>query len=376
MARIRVGLVGCGEVAQIIHLPSLTQLAEHFQVTALCDVSAQVLTEVGDQWGIDKRYADYRELLNQPDVDAVLVSNPHVFHAEVTLAAIAAKKHVLVEKPMCLSLQEADAIIAAQAQSGTVVQVGYMRRYAPAFMEAKRRLSELGTIGLARVHDVIGSNALIINQTSRVVRGRDLTEEFKLETRALQNSTVEAALGGNVPPGLRRAYLLMLGLSSHDLSAMRELLGMPKRVLSTTWREPVSVYEESEHIGGRYMTATFEYETFNCQFETGVDLVPRFDGHLEVFGANGVMKVQYDTPYVRNLPITLTVTRPTGDGGVAREVVHPKWGDPFVIEWQEFYKNVTEKRQPKTHPGDFRQDLELFDAMVGLIRQQLEPAQV
>lgn len=372
MARIRVGIVGCGEVAQIIHLPSLNQLADKFVVTALCDVSPQVLNGVGDLWGIANRFQDYRELIARSDVDAVLVTNPHIYHTEVTLAAMAAGKHVLVEKPMSLSLEEADQIITAQRNAGVVVQVGYMRRHAPAFKEACRRVATLRPIGLARVHDVIGANALIVRPTSRVIRATDLGQESKQQLRLLQNQKVEEALGGLVPPGLRRAYLMMLGLSSHDLSAMRELLGMPQRVLSTTWREQASMFEESEAAGGRYMTATFDYGSFVCQFETGVDNIPRFDAHIEVFGENRVLRVQYDTPYVRNLPIQLLVTEVDESGGVSRQTLHPEWGDPFVVEWQDFYANIQGQREPKTNPADYRQDLELFQAMTRLIQGQLE----
>jgi predicted dehydrogenase len=374
MARIRVGIVGCGEVVQIIHLPSLYQLADKFEVTALCDVSAKVLNSVGNQWRVANRFQDYRDLIQRPDVDAVLVTNPHVFHTEVTLAAIAAGKHVLVEKPMSISLQEADQIIAAQRKAGVVVQVGYMRRHAPAFQEACLRIPEVGSIGLARVHDVIGSNSRIIRQTSRVIRGDDLSEESKAEVRRLQNQQVEEALGGPVAPGVRRAYLLMLGLSSHDLSVMRELLGMPQRVISTTWREQSDMYEESENAEGRYLTATFDYGSFVCQFETGIDGIPRFDAHIEVFGMKGVLKVQYDTPYVRNLPIHLTITEASGDGGVSRQSIHPEWSDPFVLEWQDFYRNIQQRKEPKTSPADYRKDLELFLAMTRLIHEQLEQA--
>jgi predicted dehydrogenase len=290
MNRIRVGIVGCGEVAQIIHLPSLYQLADQYQVTAVCDVSAKVLNSVADLWGISRRFQNYQELVQHPDVDAVLVTNPHVYHTEVTLAAIEAGKHVLVEKPMSISLQEADQIIAAQRQAGVVVQVGYMRRYAPAFLEACRRVPELGKIGLARVHDVIGSNALIIRQTSRVIRGNDISDSLKAEMRNLQNQQVQQALGGEVLPGIRRAYLLMLGLSSHDLSAMRELLGMPQGVLYASWQDNADWNEEYDNSIGRYLTAAFDYGSFVCQFETGIDNIPRFDGHIQVYGSDAVFK--------------------------------------------------------------------------------------
>jgi predicted dehydrogenase len=81
------------------------------------------------------------------------------------------------------------------------------------------------------------------------------------------------------------------------------------------------------------------------------------------------LRVQYDTPYVRSLPITVTVTEANGQGGVVTRTEHPAWGDAFVAEWQAFHANVMERRVPKTSPEDFRRDLELFMEMIGLIRR-------
>lgn len=351
MQRIRVGIVGCGEVTQIIHLPALHHLADRFEVTALCDVSAQVLQEIGNHWRVEKRFLDFRELLAQDDVDAVLVANPNAYHAQVTLEVMAAGKHVLVEKPMCMNLREADEIIEQQQQTSVVVQVGYMRRYAPAFTQACELVRALGDIKLARVHDVIGQNALIIEQTSRVSRGQDIDAELLKEAQDLDDQLVAEALG-DAPLEVKNAYRLMLGLSSHDISAMREILGKPKGVLYATQRSR-----------GRYLSAAFDYGSFVCQFETGVDDIARFDGHIEVFGVDQVIKVQYDTPYVRNLPTRLEVTKTNGHGGVSVEHLHPTWGDPFVTEWLAFYDNISQHRVPKTDPRDARDDLELFEQM-------------
>lgn len=357
MVQLRVGIVGCGEVVQIIHLPTFAQLAEQFRAVALCDVSATVLHGVGDAWGIAARFADYRDLVRSPDVDAVLVTNPHAYHAEVVLAACAAGKHVFVEKPMCLTLAEADAITEAAVRAGVTVQVGYMRRYAPAFTEACRIVrEELGAIRLARVHAVIGRNALVIAPTARVLRGDDLPAAINAAGQELQTRRVREALG-DAADRYAGAYLLMLGLSSHDLSAMRELLGMPQGVLYAAERQ-----------GGRYLSAAFDYGTYVCQFETGVDDIARFDAHLEVYGAKATLRVQYDTPYVRNLPVRLTLTEASGESGVSTRTVHPAWGDSFAMEWRAFHENVTEGKTPKTTPADFRHDLALFAAMIQAMR--------
>jgi predicted dehydrogenase len=358
--RLRVGFVGCGEVAQIIHRPSLHQLPDQFEVTALCDVSPRILEELGNLWNIGTLTTDHRELVQRSDVDAVLVANPNAFHAEVTLDAIAAGKHVLVEKPMCVTLREAEQIVAAQKNTKVVVQVGYMRRYAAAFLEGCEMVKAMTEIRFARVRDFIGSNSLIINPTSRVIRDLELPEAAKMDAKLRDEALVEEALGGKPSDSLRRAYGLLLGLSSHDLSAMRELLGMPGKVLFAAQRS-----------GGLYMTAIFDYGPFVCQFETGIDGIARFDAHLEVYGSHQVVRVQYDTPYVRNLPIRLFVTEDNGRGGVRSLELHPVWGDPFVAEWRAFYENITQGKLPKTGPEDFVQDLELFAEMARQMRESV-----
>jgi predicted dehydrogenase len=126
----------------------------------------------------------------------------------------------------------------------------------------------------------------------------------------------------------------------------------------------------AQRIGGSYLTAIFDYGPFVCHFETGIDAIPRFDAHLEVYGSHQVVRVQYDTPYVRNLPTRLFVTEENGRGGVRSLDSHPAWGDPFVAEWRAFYENITERKVPKTGPADFLQDLELFAEMA---RQMREP---
>src|SRR5690242_10743900 len=107
MKIVKVGVIGCGEIAQWMHLPFLTELPG-FRVTAVCDVSATVADYAGDRFGVERRFTDYRELLAQADVDAVVIATP--IHSDPAIAAAQAGKHILVEKPMAFNLDEAEAM--------------------------------------------------------------------------------------------------------------------------------------------------------------------------------------------------------------------------------------------------------------------------
>lgn len=357
MSRIlRVGVVGCGEVAQIIHLPALRDLPELFAVTALCDVSQTVLDGVGALWPSATRFNRYEDLISSSDVDVVLIANPHVYHCEVALAAMERGKHIMVEKPMCINLHQADALLEAEARTGAFVQIGFMRRYAPAFTEAVERISTMrDKITLARVHDVIGMNALIITPTSRVIRGSDVGQQRVDHAKASMAKAVEEAIG--VASGAKaKAYEILLGLGSHDISAMRELLGYPKRILNATQR-----------LGGLALTATIDYGHFVCQYETAIDHIARFDAHLEVYTDTEVVRVEYDTPYVRNLPAKLSVTRAKDSFGVDHSLSVATRTDAFVLEWRAFHDNVVAGKTPKTSVADAREDLVLFGDMLALM---------
>jgi predicted dehydrogenase len=352
MARTRIGVIGCGEATQILHLPTLAQLSDRFEVTALCDVSATVLDGVGDLWGVQRRVREYRDLAALDEVDAVLIANPDAYHADAALAAIAAGKDVLVEKPMCLGPRECDEIVAAADGAGVIVHVGYMRRHVPALGDAERLLEEIGEVRFARVHDVIGLNRDIIDQTARVIRSDDVPGEAIDATWARRGEMIAEALG-SVPDGAANAYGLLLGLGSHDASAMRDLLG-----------QPAAVSHAAQRRDGMYVTATLDYGGYVCHFEIGVDEIPRYDTHIEIFGARHVLRIRWDVPYVRNLPTTLTVLEADDRGGFCERTVMPEWGDPFVEEWLAFHESVKHRTPARTSAQDFRQDLDLFGAMV------------
>ncbi|MDG4824154.1 Gfo/Idh/MocA family oxidoreductase [Asanoa sp. WMMD1127] len=351
MSRLSMGVIGLGEVAQVVHLPVLRSLPELFEVTAVCDISPGLVERIGGQYGVANRYTDVGEMLDRERLDCVLVLNSDEYHAEAVIAALDRGVHVLVEKPMCLSPREAEQIIAARDRSGATVMVGYMRRFAPAFVEATEQIRNLGRINYARIHDVIGRNQLIIDQTVFVDRPDDVPRSKMEERWAKGRALVTDALG-DVPDVLAGTYRLLCGLGSHDLSAMRELLGRPRGVVAARqWRD------------GQFIAALLEYDDYLLTYETGVDQQLRFDAHIEVYGDLATMRIQYDTPYVRHFP-TLLVTEESRGDGLHRTVSRPHLKDPYTHELEYFHTIVTTGGQPKTGPEDFVEDLDLFAELI------------
>jgi predicted dehydrogenase len=354
--RVKVGVVGLGEVAQIIHLPILQSMPDRYEIAAICDVSSGLLQTVGDMYGVDRRYEDINDLVAQGDIDAVFVLNSDEYHAEHTILAARSGKHVLVEKPMCLTLGEAEEIIAARDEAGVQVMVAYMRRFAPAFIQAVEEVRALGRINYACIRDIIGPNGLVIEQSSTVRRFDDIPEAAKADRADRAQRRVQEAIG-EAPQELRTAYRMLLGLGSHDLSAMRELIGVPERVIAATqWN------------GGRFITAIFGYDGYHATFEMGVDQQRRFDAHLEVYGETRQIRVQYDTPYIRHLPTTLQIRETVGDAYNER-VIRPTVTDPYTHELEHFHNVATGVATPKTTPEDSIEDLTLFRDIIEAIRR-------
>lgn len=356
MTRVKVGVVGLGEVAQVIHLPILHHYSEQFEIAAICDISSELLAAMGERYNVpqEHRYLDYHEIAAQPDLDAIMVLNSDEYHTDTALAALHQRKHVLIEKPMCLTRQEARAIIEARDGAGRQVMVGYMRRYAPAFVQATEQVRALGKINYARVRDIIGQNAQFVEQSSVVLRPNDISQQAVQDRAERASRLVKEAIGEADTP-LAGTYRFLGGLSSHDLSAMRELLGMPKRVIAA-------------HQAGRFLNAIFEYEGFTTSFETGVDHNRRFDAHITVYGETQEIRVQYNTPYIRQLPTRLFINETLGEAYEEREL-RPTFTDAYVTELLHFSEVVRQNIKPKTSAEDFLYDLDLFEMIIATLRK-------
>ena len=146
MPKLRIGLIGCGKIASVSHAPALLNVSKKVLITALFDLSkknAESLRKEHCQGALICGSVD--ELLAS-EVDAVVVSTPNHTHCDLTLQALRAGKHVLVEKPMASSLAEATRMIAAAKRRGLVLQVNQTLRFTPPYVAVKDAI-DAGKIG-------------------------------------------------------------------------------------------------------------------------------------------------------------------------------------------------------------------------------------
>jgi predicted dehydrogenase/threonine dehydrogenase-like Zn-dependent dehydrogenase len=145
---IRFALVGAGNIARWAHLPSLRKLPEA-KLYAVYSASGVRGKSYGMRYGAAYCTSNYDDVLGDPNVDAVIIASRNQFHASQAVEALRAGKHVFVEKPMALTEEECHAVCRASDESGKVLMVGFNRRFAPYYIEFKRRLaSRAGTVVL------------------------------------------------------------------------------------------------------------------------------------------------------------------------------------------------------------------------------------
>ncbi|WML46944.1 Gfo/Idh/MocA family oxidoreductase [Neobacillus sp. PS3-34] len=144
MEKLRVGVIGCGSIAQYRHLPEY-QLNKNVELVAVCDINEERAKKIAGKYGVT-HYTSYEALLKSGEVDAVSVCTPNYLHAPITIAALEAGIHVLCEKPMATSKQEAEAMIAASKKSSKKLMIAHNQRFVASHQRA-RQLIKSGEIG-------------------------------------------------------------------------------------------------------------------------------------------------------------------------------------------------------------------------------------
>jgi len=310
---VRIGLIGAGRMGgTFAHHLAFTVTDADF--AAVADSNAETARQVAARYGVKKYFNDYRALLDQKDIEAVVIASPTGTHAEVIKAAAAAGKHIFSEKPLALTLKDCDEALAAVEKVRVKLQVGFMRHYDPAYVAAKQQIDS-GAIGTPVMFKSMGRDP----------------KRTSLEFAKRENS------GG-----------LILDMGIHDFDLARWLMDSEvERVYS---EGGCLVYPELKDVGD------IDNAVVNLKFANGavgnVDLsrnsVYGYDVRTEVIGAKGSLfigKLQ-QTPLLMMTP-----------NAISHDTI-PYFMERFVeaysAEIRDFVDCVSDDRPPQVSGRDGR----------------------
>ena len=286
MRTVNVGVIGVGAMGEN-HVRVYHKM-EEANLIAVSDVSERALKKIEKKYGA-KGYTEYDDLLNDPDIEVVSVCVPTTFHHDVVMEAIKHKKHVLVEKPIAFTLNEAEEMIAAAKEAGVILATGHVERFNPAVQKAKELIDD-GVIG-----DIVSAFA------KRV---------------------------GPLPPRIKDVGV-SIDLAIHDLDIMNYLF---EEDITQVYGTMNSSFDDSEFEDHAEIMVSFDNES------TGIIevnwLTPYKRRELELTGTAGIISVDYIQQSIEVY-------------GKFAQDIQIKHEEPLKGELKSFLNSVVEEKEPE-----------------------------
>jgi scyllo-inositol 2-dehydrogenase (NAD+) len=324
-------LIGAGR-AGLVHARNLKTRIKTAELVGLCDANREALEQAGRELDVPALDTDYRAAIRRPEVEAVIIVTPTFLHREIACEAAACGKHIFLEKPMALTVDECRQINAAVAAAGVALQIGFMRRFDDGFMAAREML-DAGDLG----------RVMIIKSTGR---------------------------GPGLPPpwiyDVSRSNGVLAEVNSHDFDSIRWLAGS----------DPIRVYAEAENFkcdeAREAWPRFYDNAVVTLRFANGAlgmldGTCPAhygYDARMEILCENGVLTL--------GTPQAPGVTRIERNGAIINRAVK-SWRnlfrDAYVAELEHFIECARAGRQPRVTGWD---GLKAVEAVVAANRSIVE----
>lgn len=315
--RIKLCMVGAGRVGKN-HSYAITRHIPDGEIIALVDPAIEIRNSTGDEFGIENRFDDLEQAVNAIEFDATIITTPTFTHKQLACDSAGYGKHVFLEKPMALNLEECDQIIEACTKNDVILQMGFMRRFEPEFVDAAKRI-EAGEIGAPMMV-------------------KSLTH------------------GPGLPPAwardLNRSNGMLAEVNSHDWDATRWLMGSNFNRVYT---------EVANFKGNKFSVDTpdfYDNVLVSIRFESGglgmfSGICPceyGYDARMEIVGDKGIMQIGS----MNGQSIVVCTNR---DQGLISPIYRTwpqrfSWG--YIYELEHFVKCIQSETQPKVSGEDGR----------------------
>jgi scyllo-inositol 2-dehydrogenase (NAD+) len=318
MRKLGLGVLGVGEMGRR-HAENLRRQVPEARLVAIADVNGARAKQVAEELEIDHSCSSIEDLLQIKNVESVLIATPDKFHAQSVIAAAAAGKNILCEKPLALNLSDAQAALAAVQRAGVCLQLGFMRRYDPAYASAHAQITA-GAIGMPLVFKSLG---------------RDKEEAPIAAYQANTNG------------------MIFYSNTIHDFDLARWLMNdeVAEVQAYTTVKSRPEVAQHGDIVAG-VVNLKFAQGAIG-NIESYAQAVYGYDVRTEIVGSKGSLFVGS----LHQTPVTLLTS--AGSSEVLADHFLNRFADAYLAEVRDFVQTILAGKSPRITGEDGLKSLEI-----------------
>jgi len=351
MARLRIGYVGCGGLAQLVHLPNIVAASGRCELSAIAEVRPRLARQVADHYRIPRVYASHHELGADPDIDAVVVSAHWATQGDIAADLLMAGKDVLMEKPMAASSAQGERVVEAARTSGRRLMVAYMKRFDAGNVLLKDSITKY------RANGAIGR--------LRYVRNQAILGDWMagLDTPFFTTDEPYPAVTDHWPDWLpvasRQHYFGYVQQLTHNVNFLRWLLDAKAGGVSVR-------AVELDAADGYSGVVLFNIDGVTVSMESGSMRCPEWNERTSVFFEHGSIESRMFTLLLKNVPSTVEIyAAENPKGGSSRTELFPVDGRTWAYrnELDHFIDCVQSGAPFKSAAEDALEDVRVLESI-------------
>jgi predicted dehydrogenase len=338
--KVKIGFVGTGFIGQLAHLMNYVE-NDNCEIVAIAEYRPELRNKIAKRYNISKTYETHLELLENPEVEAVCVVTPRQHTAPTVLDCLKAGKHVISEKPMACSVEDAKVLVDAANEANVHYVVGYMKRFDEGIQLVKNKLDEfisndkLGTLIYSRTHCYTGDS--YCNPWGHII-----TEE-----KVSYPDTGWKIAPEWLPNEWESKYHTYLNTYSHNTNLLRYLLGI----------EPLVKNSHVARNNGQL--AVLDFSGTLGLIETGMSSNRGWDEVTEFFFTDGRITIESPPALLRNVPSKVLIYH----AGDSQETIIPQsnWSWSFRRQADAFINCILTDEKSISSGTEALKDLELIE---------------
>jgi predicted dehydrogenase len=286
MSKIRLGYVGCGFMAQKVHLPNILSLEEDCELAAIAEVRKDLGIKVQKRWGIPNLYNNHLELGRDNTIQAVAVSGHYANQGEIAIDLLKAGKDVFMEKPMAISVEQAERIVEMEKQSGKRLMIGYMKRFDAGNIMAKKILDESRESGKLGNIRYIRNSGIVWEWVGGLDTPYETSDERMPESHCPWPDWL--------PEEFRAGYISYLQQYTHNVNLIRWLMDAGEDV-----KVKSAVLDQKDGTTG---VVVLEVSGITTVIESGTMKSHEWNEHTQIFFEGGYIRSESPILLLRNVP--------------------------------------------------------------------------